>query len=355
MHQPCAHSKHPFLTTLILALPATMFAAPAIAGTIVIDLKDPRNEVPGYDQVQIKNQDGTFGIPKAGFGGRIDKGFISIPKMSDSEIRSEFGPAIDAMDEILKQGLPGLQHSYMVLPDSASGALVFESGQGAHILSTPGQAMMIDGYSYNPYPVDKKAFDTDFGPLMQTVSETKAAGQPVLSYVVLLANPDGTVGKILVNGGSGAQLISKQDQAMELDRGSNRIFQADTTQIKADFGEASAALPPLPTHTILFFDSGTTLLTADSQNILAGLIANIKGRPFPELTVSGYTDTVSSRSYNQKLSLKRAQMIAEDIEKQTGLAPDHVEINAYGETHLLVPTKDSTPEPKNRRVEVDIR
>jgi outer membrane protein OmpA-like peptidoglycan-associated protein len=40
---------------------------------------------------------------------------------------------------------------------------------------------------------------------------------------------------------------------------------------------------------------------------------------------------------------------------QAGLAPSTVDVSSHGESDLIVKTRDKTPEPRNRRVEISVR
>ena len=70
-----------------------------------------------------------------------------------------------------------------------------------------------------------------------------------------------------------------------------------------------------------------------------------------QLTVTGHTDTVGSDAYNMRLSRRRAESVAAQLEKD-GVASSEIEIVAKGKRDLLVPTKDGVREPQNRRVQI---
>ena len=55
--------------------------------------------------------------------------------------------------------------------------------------------------------------------------------------------------------------------------------------------------------------------------------------------------------YNMGLSMRRAQAVAAQLVTD-GVSQSEIEIHAYGETHLLVPTGPGVREPQNRRVEI---
>ncbi len=67
--------------------------------------------------------------------------------------------------------------------------------------------------------------------------------------------------------------------------------------------------------------------------------------------VTGYTDTSGGKSYNDALSLRRAQNVA-GLMSQGGIPMDAMTVIGLGETQLKIETADNVREPMNRRVEV---
>lgn len=174
------------------------------------------------------------------------------------------------------------------------------------------------------------------------------------SYVVLMENADGTVGKLAVSSEKGEVQLDKARTGVDLDGGAKAPYAVDEAKIKQDFSEALAAQPPLPVSFILYYKSAGTVLTHESQALIPAILEAARNHPAPDVSVIGHTDTVGSSESNDKLGLQRAQSIAEII-KRAGLQVDELTIASHGKRNLLVPTPDNTPEPKNRRVEVTVR
>ena len=70
--------------------------------------------------------------------------------------------------------------------------------------------------------------------------------------------------------------------------------------------------------------------------------------------VIGHTDTVGSRESNDELSRQRAASVRAML-IEAGFPADKMEIAGRGERELLVPTANEVDEPRNRRVEINIR
>jgi peptidoglycan-associated lipoprotein len=178
----------------------------------------------------------------------------------------------------------------------------------------------------------------------------RPAGQ---SYVTLLASPDGSVGRVLITGRKGQQLLERVHFAAPLD-GSAAPAPVDEDRLHRDFAEAMAARPELPQTYVLYFESGLTQPRAESQALLPQILANAARRASADLSIIGHTDSVGRAERNQDLSLQRAQAVAEWLQRQ-GLRADALSIESQGQEQPQVPTPNDRAEPLNRRVEVIIR
>jgi outer membrane protein OmpA-like peptidoglycan-associated protein len=72
------------------------------------------------------------------------------------------------------------------------------------------------------------------------------------------------------------------------------------------------------------------------------------------IEVNGYTDTSGKAEYNQALSVRRAQAVAGELVRD-GVPRNAIDIQGFGDTHLLVSTGPGVREPQNRRVEIVMR
>lgn len=120
------------------------------------------------------------------------------------------------------------------------------------------------------------------------------------------------------------------------------------------FGAALAALPPAPRHFTLHFKFESDTLTDQSAALIPEVLQAVKAIPVPEVAVVGHTDTMGDQKANVTLGLKRAVSVR-NILVQAGLPPSTVDVSSHGEADLLVKTRDNTPEPRNRRVEITVR
>ncbi len=109
---------------------------------------------------------------------------------------------------------------------------------------------------------------------------------------------------------------------------------------------------PSANYTVYFdFDSWT--LTGEQLTVLQQAILTARNGGQSRITVVGHTDTSGSAGYNQALSVKRANVVAETL-VDMGARREAIQISGVGETDLAVPTPDGVREPKNRRAVVTL-
>ena len=208
---------------------------------------------------------------------------------------------------------------------------------------------------------DRAAIDpADLCPQEMTVVDTVEAikaryatkGQG--SYVVLIPSPDGSVGRVTVQGKQGEQVLTKPGQAVSLDGITPNPIEVSAEKVKADFGSAIAARPPIPEKFVFYFNVGSTQLTQESRALLPSVLAKARARQAMDIWLIGHTDTTGSAKRNDALGLKRAQTLAKHFQK-LGLKDLTLTVESYGERTLEVATPDNTSEPRNRRGEVTLR
>jgi OOP family OmpA-OmpF porin len=177
----------------------------------------------------------------------------------------------------------------------------------------------------------------------------------VKTFVVLLPEESGASSAVTVGEGSQATVLDTPMTAATVDDSGN-IGKAVVTpeEVKQTFGAALAAQPPKPISFTLYFPTGSTEVTAESQPVLEALLAEVAKREAVEVQVTGHTDRVGTDADNDRLSLERAQAVLAML-IQRGLKTTFIRAVGRGEREPLVPTPDEQPEPRNRRVEVIVR
>ena len=190
------------------------------------------------------------------------------------------------------------------------------------------------------------------GMLMLTMS-----GCAPHTTVVLLPDPDGKVGALTVNTEAGSVDIAKAGETTTV-RSKNSLPSKPAImskeKITATFGEVLASLPEQPVHFTLYFQSGSTVLTRDSFNLLSEILKAVKERESHSISVVGHTDTAGNRQYNLKLSTQRAVAVSRLLVEK-GVKKSSIKSTSHGEENPLIKTADNVNEPRNRRVEVIVR
>ena len=181
-----------------------------------------------------------------------------------------------------------------------------------------------------------------------------ACAQIPSSYVVLINNDDGTVGKIEVIANQDKTVLDKAHDATSLTTESGKIFKPDLDRVHADFGQTLAARPEKPVSFVLYFQAGKTQLTAASELELQNILGEINRRNVPDISVIGHTDTAGDASQNERLGLERAKFVT-SLVSSPKLNADNVTVTSFGERTPLIPTGDNVSEALNRRVEVTVR
>lgn len=173
--------------------------------------------------------------------------------------------------------------------------------------------------------------------------------------IVLLPAPDGSVGKVIVQGADGTKQLDTANAALTVDeKGNTRNYREGGPAIEARYGELLAAQPPRPRNYVLYFLSGGTDLAPESQAELEAIKRDVVARPIPEVRVVGYTDTVGTAEANDALSQKRAESVVEFL-RNAGVKAKTFEAVGRGERQLSVSTRDDVAASENRRVEILIR
>jgi outer membrane protein OmpA-like peptidoglycan-associated protein len=101
----------------------------------------------------------------------------------------------------------------------------------------------------------------------------------------------------------------------------------------------------------VLFDSGKYTLRAAAREKLAKLAGIVLGHPGLRLAAEGHTDSTGTPEFNQKLSVKRAEAVAEYLSGQ-GVPRDSLSAAGFGETKPIAENNTSAGRQQNRRVEL---
>lgn len=175
--------------------------------------------------------------------------------------------------------------------------------------------------------------------------------------VVLLAEDDGSVGKVVVTSNGGSQILDQaglSTSTTDSDAPPTAPVTLERAEIDALFGDALAAQPPAPLYFRLFFETGTAVLNAESKSRLPEVISAAQNRKHARISVIGHTDRSGGAEINERIALQRAEEIRTLLINE-GLPSEVIKARSHGEHDNLIPTADGVSEAQNRRVEINIR
>jgi OOP family OmpA-OmpF porin len=105
--------------------------------------------------------------------------------------------------------------------------------------------------------------------------------------------------------------------------------------------------PPPPITYTVYFDYNSSQLSPAGREVVRFAADNYKARPPSSVQVTGYTDPSGSAGYNQRLSLRRANAVAAELQSD-GVPQSALVVSGQGES-----SNEPTP-GQDRRVEVTV-
>ncbi|MGB6083804.1 OmpA family protein [Moheibacter sp.] len=104
----------------------------------------------------------------------------------------------------------------------------------------------------------------------------------------------------------------------------------------------------------VYFATGNSQLTPNSEAQVANLITLLKAFPNASIKVGGYTDSTGDAAVNQRVSTERAKAVADKI-IAGGVDASRIESEGYGAQHFVCPANDTDEcKAQNRRVDIRI-
>ncbi len=145
-----------------------------------------------------------------------------------------------------------------------------------------------------------------------------SACTPHKSIFVLIPDPGGKVGRIIVSNETGEVALTTAGATVEIADGkikSQPQKSISPQAIDATFRDAIKSCPKLSVRYTLYFKHGISELTETSKRSLIQIVnrinAVINDCHGCDILVVGHTDTNGSDAFNEKLGLARAKKMAE--------------------------------------------
>jgi outer membrane protein OmpA-like peptidoglycan-associated protein len=101
----------------------------------------------------------------------------------------------------------------------------------------------------------------------------------------------------------------------------------------------------------VLFDTGRSTLKPGADRDLDRLAQALKDNSNTRVMIEGHTDSVGSDSYNEELSQRRAQAVADAL-RMRGVASDRYEAKGLGKSFPVASNDTNAGRQQNRRVEI---
>lgn len=149
----------------------------------------------------------------------------------------------------------------------------------------------------------------------------------------------------IIGGGLGAAIgnqLDKQEEDLRRQMGNQNVLIQNT---------GDRLIVTLPQD--ILFDVDSTSLRPDLMADLGALAGNLQAYPNTTVQVIGHTDNTGAASYNQSLSVARANSVT-NILLQNGVTPSRVIAMGRGEDQPIASNLTADGRRQNRRVEIVI-
>lgn len=173
--------------------------------------------------------------------------------------------------------------------------------------------------------------------------------------IVLLPQAGGVPSALVVRPAEGGEVVLSQPYATaSVTRSRAEASIGNAEDVRARYKALYDAIPLQRRSYLVYFETGGDRLTPDSTLRLNEILSEVARFPAPEVLVVGHTDSLGTDSVNDEISMLRARIVRSRL-IDAGIESGRIEAVGRGKRELLVPTRDGVAEPRNRRVEIQVR
>lgn len=104
----------------------------------------------------------------------------------------------------------------------------------------------------------------------------------------------------------------------------------------------------------LNFDTDKADIKSEFSEEIGKVASFMRQYPGSSVVIEGHTDNTGNSDYNQKLSQRRAEAVADSLVRDHGVAGDRVKAVGYGDTQPVADNSTAAGRAQNRRVEAAI-
>jgi outer membrane protein OmpA-like peptidoglycan-associated protein len=118
-------------------------------------------------------------------------------------------------------------------------------------------------------------------------------------------------------------------------------------------GECETRFSVISKTGAIYFNTGSTELGQESAPLLNSVADIVNRCPSVRIDVTGHTDNVGSKSFNQQLSERRAKSVVDYLTGQ-GVDTARIKSTGYGDTRPVMPNNTEENKGRNRRIEFNV-
>jgi outer membrane protein OmpA-like peptidoglycan-associated protein len=209
-------------------------------------------------------------------------------------------------------------------------------------------------------PLAQQAASNDLDQARASLTQADAAFQDKkppkeVDQLAYLASRHAQAGEARIDEYRARQEVARaQDERTKIQL---QVRERETQKAKAQAAAAQSELAKqtergmVMTLSDVLFDTGQATLKPGAHRDLDRLAQTLKDKPDIRVKIEGYTDSVGSDAYNQSLSERRAQAVADALEMR-GVPSGRYHVEGLGKGFPVA--SNTTPEGRqqNRRVEI---
>ena len=191
-------------------------------------------------------------------------------------------------------------------------------------------------------------------PTAAVLASTLVLAACATDKLTLLENEPGhDTGAVAVIDKNGREtLVDRANSEAALRNSPSKVRQVKA--LRPEYTSLIGSLPPQARAFVITFPVGSSDIPADQRGILEQVRNELSTRPGAQIEVAGFTDSTGSDAINDKISLERAQSVAEQL-RGFGFIVDPEDSVGRGEDEAKAKLGDEVASDGYRRVEVIVR
>ncbi|XDD46190.1 OmpA family protein [Leptospira sp. WS39.C2] len=174
--------------------------------------------------------------------------------------------------------------------------------------------------------------------------------EDILNDLIVGYSKDGLPNGLRITSGNRPGYESSDPNAIPKLEGEDKEKIADQLPVKVRASEDGIVF----SLDSILFDFNDSKLKPDAESAVAKIAEILKKYPDREIRVSGHTDNIGKKEYNQKLSEERAKSVLHSLVDNYKMDEKHISFRGYADDLPVAPNDTEENRHKNRRVEITL-